>query len=144
MAPVNRIELLPTESESVVLPLYKTGIKRKNLNTASGPYTLAFALITGLRVSGLFFGLLETLFRLAGDRRLELLTTASKATVLPLHQSPIFTRHIIFLLNYQLFDTPKGEIVGLEPTTHRLCNLLYMSLFYNKSFKEPFKISNDL
>lgn len=26
MAPVNRIELLPTESESVVLPLYETGI----------------------------------------------------------------------------------------------------------------------
>ena len=64
MAPDNRIELLPIESESTVLPLYESGIK-KNLNTASGPYTLAFALITGLRVSGLFFDLLETLFRLA-------------------------------------------------------------------------------
>ena len=28
MAPVNRIELLPKESESFVLPLYETGIKK--------------------------------------------------------------------------------------------------------------------
>ena len=28
MAPDNRIELLPTESESVVLPLYESGIKK--------------------------------------------------------------------------------------------------------------------
>ena len=85
MAPVNRIELLPTESESVVLPLYETGIKRKNLNTASGPYTLAFALIIGLRVSGLFFGLLETLFRLAGVEGFEPSIKESKSSVLPLH-----------------------------------------------------------
>ena len=54
----------------------------KNLNTASGPYTLAFALITGLRVSGLFFDLLETLFQLAGVAGFEPANAAVKVLCL--------------------------------------------------------------
>ena len=64
---------------------------------------------------------------MAGDRRLELLTTVSKTAVLPLHQSPIYTRHIFsIVLPIVLFSKLAGKI-GLEPITHRLCNLLYMS-----------------
>ena len=85
-------------------PIRSSNGKRKNLNTASGPYTLAFALVTGLRVSGLFFGLLETLFRLAGVDGFEPSIQESKSWALPLRNTPIYTRHIISV-ELPLFDS---------------------------------------
>lgn len=107
---------------------YSSNGKRKNLNTASGPYTLAFALITGLRVSGLFFGLLETLFRLAGDSGFEPLQTRSQSPPNCHYSNPQYTQDTFFsiVLPIVLFSKLAGKI-GLEPITHRLCNLLYMS-----------------
>lgn len=62
---------------------------------------------------------------MAGDRRLELLTTVSKTAVLPLHQSPIFTRHIILLL-YHLSYLPKNWRSWSRTNATQVCNLLYM------------------
>ena len=61
---------------------------------------------------------------MAGDRRLELLTTVSKTVVLPLHQSPLYTRHLILLL-YPLIYLFKWTELDLNQR-YTMCNSLYV------------------
>ena len=135
MAPDDGLEPPNAESESAVLPIRLIRYKRKNLNTASGPYALAFALVTGLRVSGLFFGLLETLFRLAGVDGFEPSIQESKSWALPLRNTPIYTRHI-FSVELPIVRFAKCRKVGLEPTTHSTC-ICCMCLMVRSDGLEP-------
>ena len=67
-----------------------------------------------------------SLIPLAGVDGFEPSIQESKSWALPLRNTPIYTRHI-FSVELPIVRYPKGEIVGLEPTTHSMCNLLYMS-----------------